>query len=67
MSGNCGYDQLTEVYKRCNTSNLACGRLQCQSTKQNPIFGDPSTVYSVYNFITKDNRQEVQLDKYIDK
>uniref|UniRef100_A0A915CYC0 Peptidase M12B domain-containing protein n=1 Tax=Ditylenchus dipsaci TaxID=166011 RepID=A0A915CYC0_9BILA len=58
LSGNCGYDRESERYIPCKQSNVDCGRLQCQHLSEKPVFGDPSTIHSAYNFVRLSTGQE---------
>ncbi|VDO34405.1 unnamed protein product [Haemonchus placei] len=50
IQGNCGYDAHTGHYKRCLADDIMCGRLQCETQAERPIFGDLATVTSAYTY-----------------
>lgn len=47
-AGNCGLDQQSNSYKRCDKEDTTCGRLQCTHQNERPEFGDPSSVFASY-------------------
>ncbi|PIO77753.1 ADAM cysteine-rich [Teladorsagia circumcincta] len=51
IQGNCGYDVHTRQFKRCLADDIMCGRLQCATQAERPIFGDPTTVTSAYTYV----------------
>ncbi|VDM75573.1 unnamed protein product [Strongylus vulgaris] len=51
IQGNCGYDVHTAQFTRCLADDIMCGRLQCGTQAERPIFGDPTTVTSAYTYV----------------
>ncbi|KJH44126.1 Disintegrin [Dictyocaulus viviparus] len=53
MQGNCGYDVHAARYTQCLAEfvDVMCGRLQCGTQAERPIFGDPTTVLSAYTYV----------------
>lgn len=51
IQGNCGYDVHTQQFTRCLADDIMCGRLQCGTQAERPIFGDPTTVTSAYTYV----------------
>ncbi|XGW29466.1 hypothetical protein V3C99_008913 [Haemonchus contortus] len=52
IQGNCGYDAHTGHFKRCLADDIMCGRLQCETQAERPIFGDLATVTSAYTYVS---------------
>ncbi|EYB92273.1 hypothetical protein Y032_0196g1545 [Ancylostoma ceylanicum] len=51
IQGNCGFDVHTRMFTRCLADDIMCGRLQCGTQAERPIFGDPTTVTSAYTYV----------------
>ncbi|KAJ1359268.1 hypothetical protein KIN20_017958 [Parelaphostrongylus tenuis] len=51
IQGNCGYDVHSRAFTRCLPEDIMCGRLQCGTQAERPIFGDPTTVSSAYTYV----------------
>ncbi|VDM57361.1 unnamed protein product [Angiostrongylus costaricensis] len=51
IQGNCGYDVLSSRFTPCLPDDIMCGRLQCGTQAERPIFGDPTTVSSAYTYV----------------
>ena len=53
--GVCDRQFVIEIF----ISNVGCGRLQCQSDLERPLFGDSSSVQYIKNYVLKKNGQQV--------
>ncbi|KAK6765564.1 hypothetical protein RB195_025463 [Necator americanus] len=51
IQGNCGFDVHTRQFTRCLADDIMCGRLQCGTQAERPVFGDPTTVTSAYTYV----------------
>ncbi|VDP00980.1 unnamed protein product [Heligmosomoides polygyrus] len=57
IQGNCGYD--------VHTHDIMCGRLQCGTQAERPIFGDPTTVTSAYTYVRVGKSENVNAEVFI--
>ncbi|KAJ1354721.1 hypothetical protein KIN20_011730 [Parelaphostrongylus tenuis] len=51
IEGNCGYDVHSRAFTRCLPEDIMCGRQQCGTLAERPVFGDPTTVASAYTYV----------------
>ncbi|CAI5454733.1 unnamed protein product [Caenorhabditis angaria] len=56
--GNCGYDVTTKVFKKCEPQNNKCGRLQCETQAERPVYGDPNRYQSSHSSVRSSNNNQ---------
>lgn len=50
--GNCGYEQILNIYKNCSLADIRCGMLQCSHLNEKLEFGMESVAVLSHSFLT---------------